>query len=662
MDDKTDKGIVNTEFLPVTVEDMHARGWDQPDFVFVSGDAYVDHPSFGHAIICRVLEHAGYRVVLLCQPDWHETKDYMQFGEPRLGFMVSAGNIDSMVNHYTVAKKPRDKDSYTPGGAPGKRPDRATIVYCNMIRRAYPHTRIAIGGVEASLRRFAHYDYWDDRVRNSILVDSGADILIYGMGERCILQVARAMEDGALDRKPIRGTCRMMKDVPKGYIELPSAEMVRTDKKAYCEMYNVSAREQDPVRGKGLAQKHGDRYLVAHPPQMPLNEKELDQTFDLPFTRRWHPMYDKMGGVPALEEVKFSIMATRGCFGSCSFCALTFHQGRIVTARSHESVLKEARVLSKMPDFKGYIHDVGGPTANFRRPACEKQLKSGTCPDRQCLFPEICAAAKPDHSEFIKLLREMRAIPGIKKVFIRSGLRYDWLLKDKESNFLRELVEHHVSGQLKVAPEHVSPRVLSMMGKPGQPVFEEFARRYANMNKQLNKKQYLVCYFMSSHPGSELSDAIRLAEFLRDSDIRPEQVQDFYPTPGTLSTAMYYTGLDPRTMKPVYVARSLHEKAMQRALMQYTVPSNAPLVRQALRIAGREDLIGYGPKCLVRAESAHDERKSEEQKGEKHGSEKHSSKNARKKNNAKKPERAKSKGVGRRETHGRYSKDSSNKR
>ena len=652
---------MHMEFLPVTMEEMRARGWDQPDFVYVSGDAYVDHPSFGHAIICRVLEHAGYRVAMLSQPDWHDTADFMRFGQPRLGFMVSAGNIDSMVNHYSVAKRPRDKDSYTPGGAPGKRPDRATIVYCNMIRRAYPHVQIVIGGVEASLRRFAHYDYWDDRVRNSILVDSGADILSYGMGERCILEVAQAMEDGALERRAIRGTCRMMKDIPKGYIELPSAEAVRSDKIAYCEMYNICAREQDPVRGKGLAQKHGDRYLVAHPPQLPLNENELDSTFDLPFTRRWHPMYDAMGGVPALDEVKFSIMATRGCFGSCSFCALTFHQGRIVTARSHESVLKEARELTKMPDFKGYIHDVGGPTANFRRPACPKQLKSGTCPDRQCLFPEICAAAKTDHSEFVKLLRQMRAIPGIKKVFIRSGLRYDWLLKDKDSTFLRELVENHVSGQLKVAPEHVSPRVLSMMGKPGQPVFEEFARRYADMNKQLGKKQYLVCYFMSSHPGSELSDAIRLAEFLRDSDIRPEQVQDFYPTPGTLSTAMYYTGLDPRTMKPVYVARSPHEKAMQRALMQYTVPSNAPLVRQALRLAGRDDLIGYGPKCLVRPESGRDERRERaDGEGDKRNSGRKHADNSRKPNrqaNAPKRDRpvSSAKSAGRSATHGRYS-------
>ena len=595
----------DARFLPVTAEEMRARGWDEADFVYVSGDAYVDHPSFGHAIICRVLESAGYRVAMISQPDWHSEEDFKRFGAPRLGFMVSAGNIDSMVNHYTVAKRPRDRDSYSPGGEPGHRPDRATIVYCNMIRRAYPHVPIVIGGVEASLRRFAHYDYWDDRVRNSILVDSGADILSYGMGERCILEIARALEDGALERRAIRGTCRMMRDIPKGYIELPGVDEVRSDKRAYCEMYNLCAREQDPVRGRGLAQRHGDRYLVAHPPQMPLSTKELDRTFALPFTRRWHPMYDAKGGIPALDEVKFSIMATRGCFGSCSFCALTFHQGRIVTARSHESVLDEARALTHMPDFKGYIHDVGGPTANFRRPACPKQLKSGTCPERQCLFPDICKAAQPDHSEFVKLLREMRAIPGIKKVFIRSGLRYDWMLKDRDGTFLRELVEHHVSGQLKVAPEHVSPRVLAMMGKPGQPVFEEFARRYAELNRRMGKKQYLVCYFMSSHPGSELSDAVRLAEFLRDSDIRPEQVQDFYPTPGTLSTAMYYTGLDPRTMKPVYVPRSPHEKAMQRALMQYSVPGNADLVRQALRLAGREDLIGYDRKCLVRPASPH---------------------------------------------------------
>ncbi len=595
----------DARFLPVTAEEMRARGWDEADFVYVSGDAYVDHPSFGHAIICRVLESAGYRVAMISQPDWHSEEDFKRFGAPRLGFMVSAGNIDSMVNHYTVAKRPRDRDSYSPGGEPGHRPDRATIVYCNMIRRAYPHVPIVIGGVEASLRRFAHYDYWDDRVRNSILVDSGADILSYGMGERCILEIARALEDGALERRAIRGTCRMMRDIPKGYIELPGVDEVRSDKRAYCEMYNLCAREQDPVRGRGLAQRHGDRYLVAHPPQMPLSTKELDRTFALPFTRRWHPMYDANGGIPALDEVKFSIMATRGCFGSCSFCALTFHQGRIVTARSHESVLDEARALTHMPDFKGYIHDVGGPTANFRRPACPKQLKSGTCPERQCLFPDICKAAQPDHSEFVKLLREMRAIPGIKKVFIRSGLRYDWMLKDRDGTFLRELVEHHVSGQLKVAPEHVSPRVLAMMGKPGQPVFEEFARRYAELNRRMGKKQYLVCYFMSSHPGSELSDAVRLAEFLRDSDIRPEQVQDFYPTPGTLSTAMYYTGLDPRTMKPVYVPRSPHEKAMQRALMQYSVPGNADLVRQALRLAGREDLIGYDRKCLVRPASPH---------------------------------------------------------
>lgn len=605
-------------FLPVTAREMQARGWDAPDFVYVSGDAYVDHPSFGHAIICRVLESKGYRIAMLSQPDWHSDEAFKRFGRPRLGFLVSAGNIDSMVNHYTVAKKPRGTDSYSPGGAPDKRPDRATIVYCNLIRRAYANVPIVIGGVEASLRRFAHYDYWDDRVRNSILVDSGADILSYGMGERCIVEIARALEAGSLARKPIRGTCQMLKHIPRGYIELPDADAVRNDKRAYCDMYNMCALEQDPVRGRGLAQKYGDRYLVAHPPQMPLSTKELDEVFALPFTRRWHPMYDAAGGVPALEEVKFSIMATRGCFGSCSFCALTFHQGRIVTARSHESVLKEARELTQAPDFKGYIHDVGGPTANFRRPACPKQLKTGTCPDRQCMYPEICPAAQPDHGEFVKLLRKLRAIPGIKKVFIRSGLRYDWLLKEKNPEFFNELVKYHISGQLKVAPEHVSPRVLSMMGKPAQHVFEEFAKRYAALNEKLGLKQYLVCYFISSHPGSELSDAIELAEFLRDSGLRPEQVQDFYPTPGTLSTAMYYTGLDPRTLKKVYVARSPHEKAMQRALMQYKAPRNADLVREALIKAGREDLIGYAPKCLVQPVGHGDAQRSP-QNGGRHG-------------------------------------------
>lgn len=611
----SDVRLSEAEFMPVTAQEMAERGWDAPDFVYVSGDAYVDHPSFGPAIICRVLERAGYRVAMLSQPDWHDAADFERFGAPRLAFLVSAGNIDSMVNHYTVAKKPRQSDSYSPGGAAGRRPDRATIVYCNLIRRAYPHVPIVIGGVEASLRRFAHYDYWDDRVRNSILVDSGADILSYGMGERCILEIARALEDGALNRRAIRGTCVMARELPRGYIELPGVDEVRADKRAYCRMYNLSAREQDPVRGRGLAQRHGDRYLVAHPPQAPLSTRELDEVFALPFTRKWHPMYDSQGGVPALSEVKFSIMATRGCFGACSFCALTFHQGRIVTARSHESVLAEARNLTHMPDFKGYIHDVGGPTANFRRPACAQQLKRGTCPDRQCMFPEICAAARPDHGEFVQLLRKLRALPGVKKVFIRSGLRYDWLLKDRDQTFLSELVAHHVSGQLKVAPEHVSPRVLAMMGKPGQKVFEEFARRYSDMNRQMGLRQYLVCYFMSSHPGSELSDAVRLAEFLRDSGLRPEQVQDFYPTPGTLSTAMYYTGLDPRTMKPVYVARSPHEKAMQRALMQYAVPGNAPLVRQALRLAGREDLIGYDRKCLVRPGASADDRFADHRPG-----------------------------------------------
>ena len=588
---------MHMEFLPVTMEEMRARGWDQPDFVYVSGDAYVDHPSFGHAIICRVLEHAGYRVAMLSQPDWHDTADFMRFGQPRLGFMVSAGNIDSMVNHYSVAKRPRDKDSYTPGGAPGKRPDRATIVYCNMIRRAYPHVQIVIGGVEASLRRFAHYDYWDDRVRNSILVDSGADILSYGMGERCILEVAQAMEDGALERRAIRGTCRMMKDIPKGYIELPSAEAVRSDKIAYCEMYNICAREQDPVRGKGLAQKHGDRYLVAHPPQLPLNEKELDSTFDLPFTRRWHPMYDAMGGVPALDEVKFSIMATRGCFGSGSFCALTFHQGRIIQTRSHESLLEEAEHITQDKDFKGYIHDVGGPTANFRQPACSKQMEHGACKNKQCLFPEPCKNMKIDHKDYINLLRELRKIPKVKKVFVRSGIRFDYAIADKDHTFIRELCKYHVSGQLRVAPEHVSDKVLKLMGKPGNDVYEKFVKECEHINEELGLKQYLVPYLMSSHPGSTLKDAIKLAEY--DLGYMPEQVQDFYPTPSTISTCMYYTGVDPRTMEPVYVARNPHEKAMQRALIQYKEPSNYELVKEALIKEKRQDLIGFGGRCLI---------------------------------------------------------------
>ncbi len=587
-------------FLPVSREEMLQAGWDQPDFVYVTGDAYVDHPSFGLAIISRVLTKKGYKVAMLPQPDWKDCQDFKRFGKPRLGFLVTAGVIDSMVNHYTAAKKVRSQDVYSAGGKAGMRPDRATIVYCNRIREAYSGVPIAIGGVEASLRRFAHYDYWDDRVRNSILVDSGADLLMYGMGERTILEVVKALEnDQSLAETQIPGTCTMVDSVPEGYIELIGMPEVAQDKKAYALAFREQYDQQDPVRGNGLCQKHGRKYLCQHKPAMPLTQKELDAVYALPYARQWHPMYDADGGVPALEEVQFSIAATRGCFGACNFCALTFHQGRIVTTRSHPSVVQEAVKLTHMPEFKGYIHDVGGPTANFRGPACAKQLESGACKDRQCLFPNPCRNLKVDHSEYVQLLKQLRALPGIKKVFIRSGIRYDYLLKDKNDEFLHELVQHHVSGQLKVAPEHVSSRVLHTMGKPGVEVYERFQSKYNQVNQRYQKKQFLVPYFMSSHPGSTMADAIELALYLKSTGHRPQQVQDFYPTPGTLSTAMFYTGLDPRDMKPVYVPRSADEKAMQRALMQYFKPQNAKLVRETLRSAGRQDLIGSGANCLV---------------------------------------------------------------
>ena len=587
-------------FLPVTREEMLARGWDTPDFVYVTGDAYVDHPSFGLAIISRVLEAAGYRVAMLPQPDWHSCEDFRRFGRPRLGFLVTAGVIDSMVNHYTVAKKPRREDAYSPGGETGKRPDRATAVYANRIREAYGSVPIAIGGVEASLRRFAHYDYWDDRVRNSMLVDSCADVLMFGMGERSVLRVAEWIESGRpFSEMRIPGTCVMASEIPEGFTEIPAQEVVAKDRHAYAEAFKVQYDQQDPVRGKPLAQKHGRRYLLQNRPDMPLTRAELDRVYALPYRRAWHPMYDKLGGVPALAEVQFSIAHVRGCFGACNFCALTFHQGRIVSSRSQESILAEAKLLTKLPGFKGYIHDVGGPTANFRRPACDKQLKCGACVHRQCLFPHPCPNMNADHREYIEVLRALRALPNVKKVFIRSGIRFDYVLKDSSSGFLNELVRYHVSGQLKVAPEHVSPNVLAYMGKPEAGVFEDFVRRYRQVNENAHMDQYLVPYFMSSHPGSTLQDAVMLAEYLKKSGLRPEQVQDFYPTPGTMSTAMFHTGLDPRDMKPVYVARNPHEKAMQRALMQYYIPGNHALVLEALRRAGREDLIGWGRECLI---------------------------------------------------------------
>ena len=588
-------------FLPVSPAEVKARGWDAPDFVYVTGDAYVDHPSFGLAIISRVLEKAGYRVAMLPQPDWRTCDRFRLFGRPRLGFLVTGGVIDSMVNHYTAAKKRRSEDLYSPGGRAGYTPDRAVIVYCNRIREAYGDVPILIGGVEASLRRFAHYDYWDDRVRASILVDSGADVLMYGMGERVILETVRALEAGTpFHALRVPGTCVTSREPEEKYLTIASAEEVAASRETYARAFKAQYDEQDPVRGRGINQKHGGRYLIVNPPAMPLTQAEMDQTYALPYTRRWHPMYDAMGGVPALNEVQFSITHVRGCYGSCAFCALTFHQGRIVTARSHESVLSEARKLTRLPGFKGYIHDVGGPTADFRAPACPDQLRRGACKGRQCLFPAPCKNLVADHSDYVALLRKLRALPGIKKVFIRSGIRFDYVLADRDKTFLRELVRHHVSGQLKVAPEHVSPRVLKTMGKPNVEVYNRFVEEYKKMNEREGKDQYLVPYYMSSRPGCTLEDAVELALYIKRSGHRPEQVQDFYPTPGTLSTAMYYTGLDPRDMTPVYVPRDPEEKAMQRALMQFFLPANRPLVVKALKKAGRTDLIGFGPDCLIR--------------------------------------------------------------
>ncbi|MBE5795160.1 MAG: YgiQ family radical SAM protein [Clostridiales bacterium] len=590
------------EFLPISMSDMKKRGWDAPDFVYVVGEAYVDHPSFGHAIISRVLEHAGYRIAMLCLPEYHSAEDFRRFGKPKLGFLVSSGVIDSMVNHYTAAKKRRNEDAYAPGGKAGMRPDRAVTVYCNRIHEAYPGMPVLIGGVEASLRRFSHYDYWDDKVRRSVLVDSAATLLMYGMGEKTIIDCCDWVRRGmpAHELMKLSGICYMAKQPPKDAIVIPSHDEVAKDPKAYAKAFMLEYGEQDPVRGGVLCQMQDtQRYLVQNPPAMPLNTEELDSVYDLPFTRRAHPCYDKLGGVPALKEVRFSLSAVRGCYGACNFCALTFHQGRIVTARSERSLLKEARLLTTFPDFKGYIHDVGGPTANFRAPACEKQLKSGACKNRQCLYPTPCKNLKVSHRELCQLLEKMRALPKVKKVFIRSGIRFDYVMADKDPAFLRQLCQHHVSGQLKVAPEHISPNVLAKMGKPNRDVYDRFVQKYEQINKNLGLKQYLVPYLMSSHPGSTLNDAILLAEYLRDIGHQPEQVQDFYPTPGTLSTCMYHTGLDPRDMTPVYVPKTAHEKAMQRALLQYKNPRNHDLVREALRICSREDLIGYVPHALV---------------------------------------------------------------
>ena len=593
------------EFLPITKQEMLERGIAQPDFVYVIGDAYVDHPSFGHAIISRILENHGYSVVIISQPDWRNPKSIDVFGRPRLGFLVSGGNMDSMVNHYSVTRHRRKTDSFTPGGIMGKRPDYATVVYCNLIRQTYKDVPILIGGIEASLRRLAHYDYWSDAMKRSILLDSQADLLMYGMGERSIVEIADALNAG-MDVKDITyidGTvfkCREL-DESLPTIILPSYEELQKNKRTYAESFKIQYGNCDPFTAKRLAEPYGKEYVVQNPPQKPLTMEEMDAVYDLPYCRTYHPSYEKLGGVPAIEEVKFSLVSNRGCFGACSFCALTFHQGRIVQVRSHESILAEAEKMVKDPDFKGYIHDVGGPTANFRHPACEKQMTKGACGGRQCLYPTPCKNMNADHSDYVALLRKLRKIPGVKKVFVRSGIRFDYLLADSKDTFFRELVQYHISGQLKVAPEHVSDAVLCRMGKPRNAVYNRFVDKYFALNKQYNMNQFLVPYLMSSHPGSTMKEAVELAEYIRDMGYNPEQVQDFYPTPSTLSTVMYCTGLDPRTMEKVYVPTDPHEKAMQRALIQYRNPKNYYLVKEALIAAHREDLIGSGPKCLIRA-------------------------------------------------------------
>lgn len=592
-------------FLPIIREEMKERGWDQVDFVYVSGDAYVDHPSFGHAIITRLLESRGYRVGIIAQPDWRKPESVQVLGEPRLGFLVSAGNMDSMVNHYSVSKKRRKTDAYTPGGEMGKRPDYACVVYGNLIRQTYKKTPIILGGIEASLRRMAHYDYWSDKLKRSVLLDSGADVISYGMGEHSIIELAEALDAGipVEDITYIAGTVVKTKSLDSIYDAeiLPSFEDLKADKMNYARSFYTQYLNTDAFNGKRLVEPYSEHlYVVQNPPATPLTQMEMDDVYSLPYQRTYHPSYEAKGGVPAIKEIKFSLISNRGCFGGCSFCALTFHQGRIVQVRSHESLIEEAKEITKDKDFKGYIHDVGGPTANFRHPSCKKQMEHGVCKTRQCLFPSPCKNLDADHRDYVSLLRKLRDIPKVKKVFIRSGIRFDYLLADKKQEFLRELCEYHVSGQLKVAPEHVAGPVLSLMGKPEHKVYEEFTRQFYKMNERIGKEQYLVPYLMSSHPGSTLKEAVELAEYCRDLGYMPEQVQDFYPTPSTLSTCMYYTGVDPRTMQKVYVPKSPHEKAMQRALIQYRNPELYDLVIEALHKAGRSDLIGFGPKCLVR--------------------------------------------------------------
>ncbi|MBC2581521.1 YgiQ family radical SAM protein [Clostridium sp. DJ247] len=595
--------ILNNKFLPVNKEDLRARNISELDFIVITGDAYVDHPSFGTAIISRVLENEGFTVGIIAQPDWHNVEDFRKLGKPKLGFLINSGNIDSMVNHYTASKKRRHDDLYSPNGKSGYRPDRAVIVYSNKAREAYKDVPIIIGGIEASLRRFAHYDYWDNKVRRSILLDSKADLLLYGMGEKTVIQVANLLKYGMSIYKvtDVRGTVYPAKEILglTNFVEVPTFEEVSTNKKAYAESYKLEYYEQDAMRGKILVQKHGDKYIVQNPPQFSLTEEEMDMVYNLPYTRTYHPMYEAQGGIPAIKEVSFSITSHRGCFGGCSFCALTFHQGRTIQNRSQQSIVDEAKLLTTLKDFKGYIHDIGGPTANFRHKACKQQEAAGVCKNRQCMSPTPCKNLIVDHKEYLSLLRQVRKLPGIKKVFIRSGIRYDYLTYDKNTDFFEELCKHHISGQLKVAPEHVSDKVLKQMGKPKREIYDRFRKKYFDINKKLNQNQYLVPYLMSSHPGSDLDASIELAQYIKEMGYTPEQVQDFYPTPGSLSTTMYYAGINPLTGENVYVPKEQKEKNMQRALMQFSIPENYNLVKEALMKAGREDLIGNGQKCLI---------------------------------------------------------------
>lgn len=621
------------DFLPVTRREMEERGWEQADFVYVTGDAYVDHSSFGAAIISRLLESRGYRVGMIPQPDWRRKDSIQVFGEPRLGFLVTAGNMDSMVNHYTVSGKHRQKDSYSPGGQMGLRPDMPVVVYSNLIRQTYKHTPIILGGIEASLRRLAHYDYWQNKIRRSVLMDSGADLISYGMGEHSIIEIADSLNSGipVQELTYIPGTVYKCKDLSRACdpIVLPSYEDLLGEKRVYAESFAVQYRNTDPFTARPLAESYGNRgYVVQNPPSLPLTQQEMDDIYDLPYTGNYHPMYEKAGGIPALDEIRFSITSNRGCFGGCSFCALTFHQGRILQTRSHDSILREAKKMTEDPQFKGYIHDIGGPTADFRQPSCEKQLTKGVCQNRQCLFPTPCRNLKADHSDYVALLRKLREIPKVKKVFIRSGVRFDYVMADPDPTFLRELVEHHVSGQLRVAPEHVSNQVLKYMGKPSHEVYESFLKAYGKANARTGKQQYAVPYFMSSHPGCTMKEAVKLAEYVRDLGFTPEQVQDFYPTPSTLSTCMYYTGIHPLTGEKVYVPRNPHEKAIQRALMQYKNPANRELVLEGLKAADRMDLVGYGKQCLIRPEKG---KPGTEKKGQKPPGKKKAIRNVHKK-------------------------------